>query len=152
MIERQPLNPGRVRKIGGSFAFIEHRFLREGFWQSLCHHELLLYFFLVLAADRQGLSFYGFDKICSILGISLDHFIAARNGLIEKDHLAFDGHMFQVLSLPRRPAATSPARSRHERKRSGHDPAIDSKIPGDRSCLTGAWFSRFTDWPTRDFR
>lgn len=100
MIERQPLVPGRVRKIAGSFAFIEHRFLRDGFWQSLSPHELTLYLFLVLVADRRGLSFYGFDKICSILGTSLDHFIAARDQLIEKDLIAFDGTLFQVLSLP----------------------------------------------------
>lgn len=100
MIEKSPLVPGRVRKIAGSFAFIEHRFLRDRFWESLTHHELLLYFFLVLVGDRQGMSYYGFDKISTILGICVDHYIAARDGLIEKDLIAFDGHLFQVLSLP----------------------------------------------------
>lgn len=122
MKERQPLVSSRVRKITGSFAFVEHRFLRDGFWQSLGHHELLLYFFLVLAADRRGLSFYGFDKICSILGLSPDHYIAARDALIEKDLLSFDGHMFQVLSLPRRPT-DNPA----EPLRPG--PSMDEKDP-----------------------
>jgi hypothetical protein len=42
MIEKSPLCPERVRKITGSFAFIEHRFLRDGFWASLGQHELLL--------------------------------------------------------------------------------------------------------------
>jgi hypothetical protein len=42
MMEKSPLCPERVRKIPGSFAFIEHRFLRDGFWPSLSHHELLL--------------------------------------------------------------------------------------------------------------
>lgn len=55
MIKRNPLIADRVRKIGGSFAFIEHRFLRNGFWASLGHHELLLYLFLILAADRQAI-------------------------------------------------------------------------------------------------
>ena len=84
MIERQALVPGRVRRIAGSFAFVEHRFIRDGFWQSLSRHELLLYFFLVLVADRQGLSFYGFDKICSILGMGVDEYLEARNALIRK--------------------------------------------------------------------
>ena len=44
---RKPLLSERVRTINGSFAFIEHRFLRHGFWASLSHHELLLYFFLL---------------------------------------------------------------------------------------------------------
>ena len=55
MIEKTPLIPDRVRKIQGSFAFIEHRFLRDGFWAGLEHQELLLYLFMVLVADRQGL-------------------------------------------------------------------------------------------------
>ncbi len=97
---RDPLVSNRVRKIKGSFAFIEHRFLRHGFWASLGHEELLLYFFLVLVADRDGLSFYPYDKICSLLTIDVESYIQARNSLIDKDLLAFDGTFFQVLSLP----------------------------------------------------
>lgn len=100
---RNALLPQRVRTINGSFAFIQHRFLRHGFWVSLAHHELLLYFFLVMVADRQGLSFYAYDKICSLLAISLDEYILARDSLISKDLLAFDGTFFQVLSLPAEP-------------------------------------------------
>ncbi len=97
---RDLLVSNRVRKIKGSFAFIEHRFLRHGFWASLSHDELLLYFFLVLVADQDGLSFYPYDKICSLLTIDIDAYILARNSLIDKDLLAFDGTFFQVLSLP----------------------------------------------------
>lgn len=82
---RDPLVSNRVRKINGSFAFIEHRFLRHGFWASLGHEELLLYFFLVLVADRDGLSFYPYDKICSQLTIDVDSYILARDNLINKD-------------------------------------------------------------------
>jgi hypothetical protein len=104
---RNPLVSHRVRSIGGSFAFIEHRFLRHGFWASLGHHELLLYFFLVMVSDRQGLSFYSYDKICSLLAISVDEYLVARNNLIDKDLLAFDGTFFQVLSLPPEPVRLS---------------------------------------------
>ena len=97
---RKALVPQRIRTINGSFAAIEHRFLRHGFWTTLDHHELLLYFFLVLVADRQGLSFYSYDKICTLLTISVDDYILARDNLINKDLLAFDGTFFQVLSLP----------------------------------------------------
>jgi len=67
MIKTKILSPNRVRRITGSFAFIEHRFLRNGFWDSLTHDELLLYLFLILAADRNGISYYSYDKIYSLL-------------------------------------------------------------------------------------
>lgn len=100
MMEKIMICPDRIRKITGTFGFIEHRFLKDGFFYSLTHHELLLYFFLVLAADRDGLSFYGYDRICTFLKITLDEYIQARDGLIAKDTLAFDGRTFQLLSLP----------------------------------------------------
>jgi hypothetical protein len=101
MVNRKVLVCDRIRKINGSFAWIGHRFLRGGFFASLSHNELLLYFFLVLVADRQGLSYYHYDKICSLLCLSLDDYIVVRDQLIEKDLIAFDGTFFQVLSLPR---------------------------------------------------
>jgi hypothetical protein len=73
MIQKQPLNPARLRKINGSFAFIEHRF--RYFIKTLTHQELLLYLFLVLAADKQGLSYYSTDTICACLKISLRQYL-----------------------------------------------------------------------------
>lgn len=113
MIEKQPLDPERVRKINSSFAFLEHRFLRDGFWSSLSQHELLLYVFLVLVADRKGLSYYGYDKLCTLLRFTLDDYLVARNHLIEKELIAFDGHLFQVLSLPKTPVQRPPQTLHH---------------------------------------
>jgi hypothetical protein len=128
MIQKTPLIPHRVRKINGSFAFIEHRFLRDGFWSSLDHHELVLYLFLVIVGDRNGISFYCYDRICTLLGISVDDYILARNALIEKDLIAFDGRVFQVLSLPEKVVETSrqPLDNSEERKR--HDPATIHRL------------------------
>jgi hypothetical protein len=124
---RHALLPARIRTISGSFAFIEHRFLRHGFWTSLSHHELLLYFFLVMVADRQGMSFYSYDKICSLLTTSVDDYILARDSLINKDLLAFDGTFFQVLSLPAEPVRHSRLlRSREDMEI--EDPATISQL------------------------
>ena len=109
MIRKKIINPLRVRHIEGGFGFIPHRFLTDGFLASLNQKELLLYFFLVLASDRHGLSFYSYDAICSLLELSVDKHIEAREGLIKKDLIAFDGTLFQVLDLPESPLK-APAR------------------------------------------
>jgi hypothetical protein len=103
MITKKVLNSERIRRIDGGFSFIPHRFLADGFLASLQQQELLLYVFLVLAADRYGLSFYSYDRICSLLQLSLEQYIEARHGLIKKDLIAFDGTLFQVLELPATP-------------------------------------------------
>ncbi len=100
MIRKKVLAPARVRKTGKSFCFISHRFLTDGFLQALTRHELALYVFLVLASDRNGLSFYGDKTICSILGLKDDEYIFARSCLIHRDLIMYDGTLFQVLSLP----------------------------------------------------
>lgn len=97
------LRGDRIRKISGSFAFIEHRFLRDGFFESLNFHERLLYLFLVLVSDRNGMSWYSYDRICAITGFTLEQYIEARNSLVSKDLIDFDGRIFQVLSLPEQP-------------------------------------------------
>ena len=100
------LEPSRLRHIDGGFSFIPHRFLTDGFLASLTQTELLLYLFLVLVSDRYGLSFYSYDSICSLLQLSADDYMEARDGLMEKDLIAFDGTIFQVLELPQRPRQT----------------------------------------------
>ena len=103
IIKKEPLVSERVRKIEGGFGFIPTRFLTGGFFASLSQHEKLIYFLLVLASDRDGLSYYSQEKMSSLLELSLDEFIEARNGLIKKSLIAFNGLMFQVLSLPFKP-------------------------------------------------
>jgi hypothetical protein len=100
MIRKKILVPERIRQIEGSFGFIPHRFLTDGFLAALDQHEMLLYLFLILAADRYGLSFYSCNSICSLLGLTVDQYMKARDGLIKRDLIAFDGTIFQVLSLP----------------------------------------------------
>ena len=103
MIKKKILVPDRVRRIDGGFSFIPHRFLADGFLSSLSQKEILLYVFLTLVSDRHGLSFYSYDSICSLLQITADQYVDARNALIKKDLIAFDGTLFQVLDLPPKP-------------------------------------------------
>lgn len=126
---RGPIVPDRVRCIRHqSFAFVPHRFLRDGFFCSLSPDELRLYLFLVLAADRDGISFYAFDRICSALEMCLDDFLDARNGLLDKDLVAFDGTRFQVLSLPPTPVRRASRALRSAEQLENDDPATVRKL------------------------
>ena len=102
MIKKKILNPVRVRQINGGFSFVPHRFVTDGFLASLDQKELLLYLFLILVSDRFGLSFYSYDSICSLLQMRIDQYIKARDSLMDKDLIAFNGTLFQVLSLPKK--------------------------------------------------
>ncbi len=120
-IDRTPPRPDRVRRIEAGFAFLPNRFLHKGFFASLSHAERSLYLFLVLAADRNGVSFYPYDRICSTLEMFPDDYIGVRNSLLQKDLLAFDGTRFQVLSLPPSPVVTRPLVTSQDFEE--HDPA-----------------------------
>ncbi|NOQ46551.1 MAG: hypothetical protein GQ559_07745 [Desulfobulbaceae bacterium] len=124
MVKKRILEPARVRNIQGTFAFLEHRFLRQGFFEHLTQHELLLYLFLVLVSDRQGISYYSYDRICSMTGITLDEYIRARDGLIDTDLLAFDGFFFQVLALPDHVVIRTRPRSPGDVSRGGEPVAV----------------------------
>ena len=102
MIKKRILVKNRIRRIDGGFSFIPHRFLTDGFLASLDQPEILLYLFLILASDRNGLSFYSYDAICTFLYITVDEYIEARDSL-KKELIAFNGTIFQVLDLPKEP-------------------------------------------------
>lgn len=126
MIRKRILEPQRLRRIDGGFSFIPHRFLFDGFLATLAPEELLLYFFLILGSDRHGLSFYSADAICAALKLSPEQYLAARKGLINKELIAFDGTLFQVLELPAKPiTAPDPA------------PIQPSLMPLFSRCLKG---------------
>ena len=128
MIKKKILDPCRIRRIDGGFSFIPHRFLTDGFLSALGPKEQLLYFFLVLVSDRNGLSFYSYDAICSLLEFSLDQYIEARDRLIKKDLIAFDGTLFQVLALPEKPNLNSKPKADRSRGKSENPTPISQLI------------------------
>ncbi|MBN2010274.1 hypothetical protein JW960_13095 [candidate division KSB1 bacterium] len=108
MTQKSLIMPELRRTIHPPLAWVDRRFLFHGFFADLVPDELVLYFFLILVADRDGLSFYSYDKICQLLKMDVDSYINARNGLIRKQLIAFDNAVFQVLSLPQRQTRAQP--------------------------------------------
>jgi hypothetical protein len=105
----QPPRPDRRRSIHGSFSWIDHRFLREGFDQGLTRLEKLLYFVLVAVSNQDGVSFYSDARLAELLDIRFLHELeAARNELVARDLIAYADGIYQVLDLP----ADSPRKTR----------------------------------------
>lgn len=99
-----PPRPDRMRRIGGSFSWIDHRFLREGFDEGLTRLEKLLYFVLIAVSNRDGVSFYSDPRLQELLEIRYPHELSgARDELAARDLIAFQEGIYQVLQLPARP-------------------------------------------------
>jgi len=111
------LDHDRVRKIEGSFSWIDHRFITGGFLQDLSTIEILLYLFLVAVSDRNGISFYHDDRVCSILKIPLTSLGEAREGLIMRSLIAYEPPLYQVLSLPSHPVSPPTREEMRQRQR-----------------------------------
>lgn len=100
MKSKSPIVPERIRRISGSFSWIDHRLLHQGYLRLMQPEEMLLYFFLVLVGDKNGVSFYGYDSILNLLKLTMDQFISARDQLIKLSLIAFKDGRYQVLELP----------------------------------------------------
>ena len=107
----------RVRKIEGSFSWIDHRFITAGFLEALSASEIALYFFLVAVSDRNGVSFYHDDRICCLLKTDLSTLGKAREGLVQRSLIAYHYPVYQVLALPGKPVSPPTAQELAERKK-----------------------------------
>ena len=88
--------PQNIRKIKSSFAWIDHRLIRNGFFEIMTHQDIALYLFLVLVADKNGVSFYRKEKICNAVSLDYNQFEIARDRLVDMKLIAFEG--YSVLS------------------------------------------------------
>jgi len=112
----QPPRPDRRRSIRGSFSWIDHRFLREGFDEGLTRLEKLFYFVLVAVSNQDGVSFYSDARLAELLEIRFPHELeGARKELVARDLIAYEGGIYQVLDLsarsPRQGRVSSPSPS-----------------------------------------
>jgi len=88
--------PQKIRSIRNTFAWIDHRLVRNGFIETMTHQDMVLYLFLVLAADKNGVSFYRKEKICQALSLDYSQFEIAKDRLINMNLIAFES--YSVLS------------------------------------------------------
>ena len=100
MIQKRILVAERLRRPPATgWSWLDRRFLREH-GDHLSRDAVLLYLFLAAVADRHGLSFYSDNTLTSRLRLSQPVLEQARQELLERDLIAHQLPLVQVLSLP----------------------------------------------------
>jgi hypothetical protein len=108
MIQKRILVAERLRRPPATgWSWLDRRFLREH-GDYLSREAVLLYLFLTAVADRHGLSFYSDHTLSSRLQLSQQALERARQELLERDLIACQLPLVQVLSLPTRIVSRRP--------------------------------------------
>jgi hypothetical protein len=99
-IQKRILVGERLRRPPATgWSWVDRRFLREH-GDYLSREAVLLYLFLAAVADRHGLSFYSDHTLTSRLRLAPQVLQAARQELLDRDLIAYQLPLVQVLSLP----------------------------------------------------
>jgi hypothetical protein len=100
MIQKRILVPERLRRPPATgWSWVDRRFLREH-GDYLSREAILLYLFFAAVADRHGLSFYSDSALTGRLRLEQPVLERARQELLERDLIAHQLPLVQVLSLP----------------------------------------------------
>ena len=91
------VDPTRVRTLPRHFAWVDHR-LRDRL-RDLSLEEIALLFFLHLAADKSGLSFWSDTTIARKLALGEGDVIQARFRLVATGLIAYRYPLYQLLPL-----------------------------------------------------
>jgi hypothetical protein len=102
-----PPRPDLIRRPDGRFGWLEDRLLRDGWLQRLGPEALAVLVLLALAADRNGCSFFGRQRMADALGLRRHNVDAALARLLQLRLVAHrpwrtgdaDG-VWQLLPLP----------------------------------------------------
>ena len=92
-------NPGRLRQIPPQFSWIDHRLVREHYFERCSCDALALYLFLLTVADARGLSYYSQPRLMKSLKMGTLRFMQARHELMEIRLIAYQHPLYQVLAL-----------------------------------------------------
>jgi hypothetical protein len=100
MAEKRILVAQRLRRPPATgWSWVDRRFLREH-GDYLSREAVLLYFFLAAVANRHGLSFYSDATLTCRLRLTQPVLEQARQELLDRDLIAHQLPLVQVLSLP----------------------------------------------------
>ena len=105
-----PPYPSLRRRPGGGFGWLESRLLHEGTLAELGPEAVSVLVLLSLAANPQGASWYGRERMAALLGMSREKVDGALEKLLKKKLVAFRpwkrdplNGVWQLLPLPPSP-------------------------------------------------
>ncbi|NOR81600.1 MAG: hypothetical protein GQ529_12345, partial [Methyloprofundus sp.] len=80
-------------------SWIDHRLVRDGYFEHCSCDALALYLFLLTVADARGLSYYSQPSLMKQLKLGTIRFSQARTELIDTQLIAYQHPLYQVLAL-----------------------------------------------------
>ena len=99
-MEKKVLVPTLVRQVpAGNFSWVDQRLVRDGHLSKMTIDAVALYFFLVIVADRNGLSYYSDEGVLKHLRLTPEALDKARRDLVVLKLVAYRCPLYQVLSL-----------------------------------------------------
>ncbi len=109
-----PPRPDLIRRPAGGFGWLDARLLHEHWLSEIGPDAIAVLVFLVIAADRRGVSYHGRDRMALALGIDLARVDRALGTLLTAGLVAHrpwrrnprEG-VWQVLPLPGKPASSA---------------------------------------------
>ena len=99
--DRAPVDPARVRTLPKHFAWADHR-LRERL-KEFSLEEIAVLFFLHLAADKNGCSYWSDAGLARKLNLKEGDVIQARYALVHRGLIAYRYPLFQILPIEEAP-------------------------------------------------
>lgn len=134
----EPLRPDRLRHLERPFGWAPFRLLSSGQLARLSVSATALYLVLCLVADRQGLSYWGNARLQALVGLHAEALRRARDELQRHDLLAFDGKLYQLLSLPPGDCQPPLTRTKESRREPGRPEPIGSLLASLREKWEGS--------------
>ena len=99
-VTQRILDPERLRQVPAPFSWIDHRRVREHYFEKADVCAWTLYLFLLCVADAHGLSDSAEATLSRRLRLPLTRLAQARRDRLALELLADDPPLYQVLSRP----------------------------------------------------
>jgi len=125
----KPLRLDRLRHLERPFGWAPFRLLTSGLLAPLSVSAKALYLVLCLVADRQGLSYWSEGRLQALVGLDATALQRSRDELQRHDLLAFDGRLYQLLSLPPDECLPTPPTATRSRREPGRPVPIGALVP-----------------------